>query len=117
MYLLTVIFGPTSVPWGFLYKTEETASAAYDSLCAATERIIICDDFGQQAAITLPTHGFMLEDLELTKVAQIERGLHQARTQAKANQMAQADPVIRASNMSRGSGLATIDPMGQMRQN
>ncbi len=117
MYLLTVVFGPTGVTWGFLFKTEETADEAYNRLFNTTSRMQLCDDFGQNAVINLPIHAFMLEDLELSKIAQIERGLHHARTQAKANQMAQADPVIRAGNMSRGSGLATIDPMGQVRQN
>lgn len=118
MYLLTVVFGPTGVTWGFLYKVMENAQRNYMRLTDTDDQIEIVDDYGQVARLfSTDIHGYMLENLELSKVAQIERGLHHARTQAKANQMAQADPIIRAGNMSRGSGLATIDPMGQVRQN
>jgi len=55
----------------------------------------------------------MLEDMEKSKLAHIERGLHQARTQAKAQQAATQDPVLKSAAMMRGPAM--IDPMGNSR--
>ena len=62
--------------------------------------VSVADDFGQRATIDIKSiHGFMLEDMEQSKLAHIERGLHQARTQARAQQMATADPVLKNAAM------------------
>jgi hypothetical protein len=116
MHQLTVTFGPAGTTWAFLYKDGDIAHKAAEQLALPQESIYIADDFGQRANIKYrEIWGFMVEDLELSKLGHIERGLHQARTQAKAQQMAQADPVIKAAAMGRGSGLATLNPMGNER--
>lgn len=116
MFLLTIVFGTSPVPWGFLFKEEEKAQQAFDHvvLCKQTpdSRIGIEDDFGQKASLdTDKIQGFMLEDMEKSKLANIERGLHQARTQAKAQQQAQQDPVLRAAQLGAASP-AVLSPMG-----
>jgi hypothetical protein len=47
--------------------------------------------------------------MDLSKMNAIERGLHHARAQARAEQMAAADPVLKAASMGRG-GNAMLSP-------
>ena len=45
------------------------------------------DDFGQFVGVKgTEMRGIMLEDMELSKLAHIEQGLHRARTQAQARE-------------------------------
>jgi hypothetical protein len=115
MFLLTINFGPADASWALLFKDEEKARGIYDNLMqTSTDHVYLSDDFGQDATIALDSiHGLMLEDLEKSKLAQIERGLHQARVQAKAQQMAGSDPLLKAMAMTRGPAM--IDPMGNGR--
>ena len=114
-HLLTIVFGPSPTPWALLFKNPEAADRALIDLktakAANTGIVDIVDDFGQRAIIEVQTiHGFMLEDMEQSKLAHIERGLHQARTQARANQMAQGDPVLKNAAMMQGPAM--LSPMG-----
>lgn len=118
MYLLTIVFGPTPTPWALLFQKSETAELAFNGLQDARKIkqgcVEICDDFGQKIDLPLASiHGFMLEDMEKSKLAHIERGLHQARTQARAQQMASTDPVLKTAAM--GQGPAILSPMGNGR--
>jgi len=118
MYLLTIVFGPSPTPWSLLFENPELADKAFADLETATQTekifISIIDDYGQHASIDVASiHGFMLEDMEKSKLAHIERGLHQARTQAKAQQAATQDPVLKSAAMMRGPAM--IDPMGNSR--
>lgn len=72
----------------------------------------VTDDFGQSAHIDLEQlHGVMLEDMEQSKLAHIERALHQGRTQAKAQEMAADDAVLKAARFRQGS-TPVLTPMG-----
>ena len=118
MYLLTIVFGPSPTPWSLLFEKPEAAEEVFYGLERAkqtkVEFISIADEFGQRATIDVASiHGFMLEDMEKSKLAHIERGLHQARTQAKAQQAATQDPVLKSAAMMRGPAM--IDPMGNSR--
>ncbi len=121
MHLLTIVFGPTPTPWALLFKTPEAADKTFIDLEVAKKTAIavegiaptisVADDFGQRATLDVKSiHGFMLEDMEQSKLAHIERGLHQARTQARANQMAQGDPVLKNAAMMQGPAM--LSPMG-----
>ena len=115
MYLLTIVFGPTPTPWALLFKDEKLANEAFaeaqSAFVNATPVLTVSDEFGQQSVIdTSSIHGCMLEDLEKSKMAQIERGLHMARIQARAQQLAQGDPILK--NIRATQGPAMIDPMG-----
>ena len=109
MFSLTIVFGPSPVPWVLLFKTSEaanTAVACAKDATATDEAVIISDDYGQHVQIRgKAIHGYMLEDMELSKLAHIEQGLHRARTQAKAQTMASADPVLKAAAMMGGAPM------------
>lgn len=111
MYLLTVVFGPSPVPWAFMFHKRELVEAAFAALTASNPSVAkITDEFGQCAMINpAQIHGVMLEDMEQSKLAQIERGLHQARTQARANQQAMSDPVLKAAAAMQGP--AVLNPV------
>ena len=113
MHLLTVVFGPTSTSLAFLFRNEEQAQTELEALERAmlleteTSLVVIDDDFGQHAAIRIKSlHGFLLENMEESKLAHIERGLHNARTQARANQAAQSDPVLKSAM----AGMSPVNP-------
>ena len=113
MHMLTVVFGPTSTSLAFLFRDAEQARAEFqsleDAIAVGVEDIfvVINDEFGQHAAIRVKSlNGVLLEDMEQSKLAHIERGLHNARTQARANQAAQSDPVLKSAM----AGMAPVNP-------
>lgn len=113
MFSLTISFGPQGAPWVLMWKSEEPAKKAYD--CVVTTRplesVELVDDFGQTCRIWGDSiHGVMLENLELSKLAHIERALHQARMQAKGQEAAENDQVLKAARFRSGPGVIT--PMG-----
>lgn len=110
MFSITVALADTQIVWTFMYKTKESADVAWKPL-PDTGSIIITDDFGQQAVIQ-PEHiaGSLMEDLDQSKMAHIERSLHVERVKVAAQRAAQADPVLKTAMMTRGNGAAMFDP-------
>lgn len=118
MFAITVSHGVQA--WRLLYKTEEKADAIYRHLTGPIDKTTsfngeiyksAADDFGQCAAFKLDAiTGVMLENLDESKLANVELGLHQQRTQVAFQQRAESDPAIRAA--SRRQGPAVIDPTG-----
>lgn len=116
MFAITVSHGVQA--WRLLYKTEEKAEEIYNRLAVpidktmdfnVTTRIAAEDDFGQRATFKVADiTGVMLENLDESKLANIEMGLHQQRTQVGFQQRAESDPTIRAASQRRGP--AVIDP-------
>lgn len=116
MFAITVSHGVQA--WRLLYKTEEKAQQHFDDLTAPVNKTQdfnapthknFIDDFGQRACLRLDTiTGVMLENLDESKLANIEMGLHQQRTQVGFQQRAESDPTIRAASQRRGP--AVIDP-------
>lgn len=118
MHSLTICFGPTGTIWTLLYKTEEKAGQCYGAYTEAKVLgkdggpLIGSDDFGQAFSLDITQiHGVLLEDMDLSQMAQVERGLHQARAQAKAQTRAMADPVIKESLRAQQQGPAVMSPM------
>lgn len=116
MHSLTIVVGPTA--WVLLYKDEQKAMDARNTLDTYARgevhgagHVRIEDDFGQ-AATLIPgsVHGYMLEDMERSKLARVEMAMHQQRTQLLAQKTAQNDPGLRA--MSMMNGPAILQPMG-----
>jgi len=113
MYCLTICFGPAATTWALMFKTKEEAQTQYDHVTTVLEetdsnRVVLTDDFGQRTSLDSNTvHGVMLEDLSLSKLAHIERALHQARMQAEGQKMAQTDPAL--VHAARGPNI--ISPM------
>lgn len=115
MHSLTIAFGPTGAMWAFLFRTKEAADVAHKDVCLVQgspgDVVTVSDEFGQTATFMGDRiHGIVLEDLERTKMAHVERALHQARLQAKAQQMAQGDATLKAAQMM--SGPAMLSPGG-----
>jgi hypothetical protein len=112
MHCLTICFGPAATIWTFLFQTEAKARDAHtliiDHPTAAFHGII--DDFGQIGTISgASICGIMLEDLDRSKLAHVEKGLHNARTQADYSKRVMADPSARPPGV-QGPGI--LQPMG-----
>ena len=120
MYSLSIHFGPNAMVWALLFKDKERALAHYSAYETAKGRklpgrYIVDDDFGQQASVELDSiHGVMLEDMDKSKLGNVEMFMHQKRTEVLATKTAQADPSLRASSMMNGPAMLT--PMGGLRQ-
>lgn len=124
MHSITIVFGPTATSWRLLFKSKDAADRAVTSaqsvmgadkaeLGPPTYFFILVDDFGQTAVLDIRTlHGFMLEDLDQTKLAAIEMTVHNGRAQADAEQAMRADPKIMASASRRQGGPPILAPMG-----
>lgn len=116
MFSLTIAVGNTS--WSLLYKNEEHALVGAQALKNATVNSFgamaaeLTDDFGQTAYVTLPCAGFLIESLDQSKKAHIERSLHQARTTIEAQNAWKNDPAARASM----TGPSVLTP-GMMSRN
>jgi hypothetical protein len=126
MHSLTISFGPTGTMWQLMFKTEEAAQVAFDILstdeknqdlynpATVRTRVRLIDDFGQKLILTLQEiHGYVLEDMDISAGAHIERALHQTRMQGKAQRLAEADASIRQAG--RGPAILSpgINPNGQ----
>jgi hypothetical protein len=113
MYSISVALGNTV--WALLFKQRQTADNVWTTLSANPDpllspRITVEDDFSQRLEIfRKQIGGLLFEDLDISRLAHIERSLHQARTQVKAQQMAEADPIIRSG--AQRSSPAILSPM------
>lgn len=108
MISITVIVGNTSFP--LLYRTEEAAKAAVETIYDGAG-FSVSDDFGQTFHGTLANiRGLLVEDLDKSRLARIEMGLHNARTQIAMNKQAETDPMLRQARMQQGPSV--ISPMG-----
>jgi hypothetical protein len=112
MFSLSVIVGPTV--WGFLFKTEEAAMKSVEAIAVGKDgdRVEVFDDFGQRAAMEFRSiGGWMLEDLNESKLAHVARALHQAHINAECHKAAYSDPALQ--QVARGPAI--LSPMGNGR--
>lgn len=111
MFMLTISFGPGPMVWTLMFKTEDKARYC-ETLLATPNKTSFTDDFGQSVVInTNEIHGYMIEDLEQSKLAHIERALHQARTQAKGAELAEADVTLRTARARAQGQMPILQPM------
>lgn len=110
MFCLTVAVG--NIPWALMFKTEERATAVFETLQSESGTSVrVTDDFGQSLSLnTNFVGGYMLEDMDKSKLAHIERALHHARMQQEGQRLAAADATLRAGQ----HGPSIIAPMGGM---
>ena len=108
MHSLTVLVGPAS--WRFLFKSKERADHFKNfKTDHPTMDLVVDDDFGQHAEIkAMSIHGIMIENLDETKLIAVEMMLHDARIRATAQQRAQSDTQLRATQR----GPAVLSPGG-----
>lgn len=112
MHKLTIVFGPTGTTWPLLFRTKETADAAWTAaISTSDEHFSITDDFQQKITIRLDAIcGIMIEDLEVSKLAHVEHQLYVWRVGAAAQQQAVGDPILRTA--AQRQGPAVITPQG-----
>jgi hypothetical protein len=117
MFAVNLALGNTV--WRLLFKDEEKAKFVFNELKPqplATKTVRAEDDFGQICEVTVESvHGLMFEDLDRSKLANVELYLHQKRTEHMAMKSAQSDPGLRASSMMNGPQV--LSPMGGMPRN
>ena len=107
MFSLTICFGPAATSWALMFKTKAAADEVWTTIRTSDPFTAVAhtDDFGQTCFVTKQgVHGLMLEDLDLTKQAHIQRALHHAHMQAEGQSAAAADPVLR-SQAHRGPSI------------
>jgi len=110
MFSISVYHGQASTPLTFLFRTKEGAEAAYNSQ-TRTVWWSIEDDFGQKANFRISdVSSIFYEDMDLSKLATIERSLHYHRIDANVNTRAMADPALKP--LMGGGGPAMISPGG-----
>lgn len=108
MFSISVAMG--AVQWRLLFKTEETARNSWTTLTAPTGSPMfqLADDFGQKIVAKYDSvGGLMFEDMDQSKLANVELMLFNASAQAMAQKRAQTDPAFR----TQPQGPAIIDPM------
>jgi len=115
MYSITIVFGASPVPWTLMFKTQEAFNDAIvnfqNPATLDSKNLNLVDDYGQHVSIRRDSiHGAMFEDMTKSKLAHIERGLHQMRTQIEANNMGKADPSISAFMRSQMGQPGVITP-------
>ena len=120
MFAITIFFGSAGAFQG-LFRQEDKARSAQAALAfnpatalGATEWIAIADDFGQELCIERSKlNGYIFENLDQTKLAHVERALHQQRTQNLAQKTADSDPGLRAHRTMNGPAmLGAFGPRG-----
>jgi hypothetical protein len=127
MFSMTIVFGAAPVPWTLLFKTQQAFNEAIINLknpsTFENATLDITDDYGQHICISRSAiQGVMFEDMSKSKLAHIERGLHQMRAQIDADNMVRADPalseILRRQRMAQQQpGVITpFSPNGAFRQ-
>ena len=109
MFALNIALGNNS--WRLLFRDGEEATSIFEKISKrpAQGSITIEDDYGQTFFTRDPKSIHILfEDMDKTKLAQVEMALHNARTQALATKTAQADPGLRAAAAMQGPRM--LDP-------
>jgi hypothetical protein len=107
MINMTVAFGPAEGgAWHLLFKDKTSADEVFKTLTSeGFGMVTVTDDFGTTACVNIDTvHGVVMQDYSQTGEADIQRGLHQARTQAKANSRGSADPELKGLAALNGRG-------------
>jgi len=117
MFCMTIVFGASPVPWTLLFKTQEAFNDAIIALKSPatfdSKDFDLTDDYGQHVCIKREAiQGIMFEDMTKSKLAHIERGMHQMRVQIEADNLAKADPSVMAYMRSRQGGPSVISPFG-----
>lgn len=115
MYSMTVLFGASPVPWMLLFKSEAALQAVRGSyeMSPPGSEMRLRDDYGQELHINKNSiHGVLFEDMTQSRLAHIERALHQDRMNIEANNLRKADPAIAGFMRAQGQSPGVITPFG-----
>ena len=115
MFAMTIVFGASPVPWTLLFRTQEAFNEAIinfkNPATFESKDFDITDDYGQHISVKRDAvQGVMFEDMSKSKLAHIERGLHQMRVQVDANNQARSDPMLMAAMRSSQASPGVITP-------
>ncbi len=114
MHLLTIVFGPNATSWALMFQNQEAADRAIMELEQSGPVVTTTDDFGQRVTLKAESiHGFMVEDMMKSQLANVERQMHHERFIAKVKQQASADQMIRSAHSNQGPAI--LNPMGNSR--
>ena len=123
MFCMTIVFGTASMPWTLLFRSQETFNEAiinFKNPATFEKRDFdLTDDYGQHISVRRDAiQGVMFEDMNKSRLAHIERGMHQMRVQVEANNMAKADPALSVAMRSAQQAPGVITPFsnGAFRQ-
>lgn len=121
MFAVTFFLGDNIAPIVMLFKGEDTMQSAiakmesFDQMVLGngqTKRLALADDFGQELELYRQPIGILKQDMRLAREADIERGVFNAVTQAKAQERAKTDPTLSAHFRTMQQGPAVLNPMG-----
>ena len=117
MFSMTIVFGASPIPWTLLFKTQQAFNDAIihfkNPATFENKDFDITDDYGQHISIKRDAiQGVMFEDMNQSKLAHIERGMHQMRAQVEANNLAKADPALMAAMRTAQQAPGVITPFG-----
>lgn len=114
MFSITVALANTQIIWTFMYKTKESADTGWNKRFNTGSFFTFADDFGQSAEISAENYGgALMEDLDQSKMAHIERAMHTERVKIQAQNAAQSDQVIKNAMRAAQRGPAIFDPTMQ----
>lgn len=108
MFLVTIAIGSTT--WALAFNSHDNAVRAYQQArpLVMGGNVEIEDDYGQAfSGASTEIKGVLMEDMDKTALAHIERMVHATRTQIEAQKRAEADPKIRSA---RQMGPAVLTP-------
>lgn len=118
MFTLNVAFG--QIAWVLAFNSEDGAKDAVKKLMSLPPPtmvgiqttgtdIEIADDFGQAISCKTAPTAILYEDVERSKVLQVDYRIHQARIQSEFQKRAEHDPALRATR-----GPSVLSPMTPM---
>lgn len=122
MYCITVFVAANIQPLVLLYKSEEAWKAAQEwmnsldrmTIGGVTRWNAIEDDYGQKLDLVSAPLAILVQDMALAREADIERGIFNAVTQAKAQERAKTNPTLREAMRQSQQGPAVMSPFPGM---
>jgi hypothetical protein len=97
MFSISIAMGRgTPVVWALLYRTKEKALEASLKLHESQGEISLNDEFGQTIhVVKANVVGILTEDLEQSRVAHLERAIHEQKIRAAVGTRMRSDPAFR----------------------
>ncbi len=106
MFNVIISFGPGPTQWQLMFEDHENARSVLHDFQDGKPAIAGKDSFGSEFSIeTSKINGVLIEDLNKTGDAAIERQLYQLRANAKGQSKASTDPVLRFSGANTGMAM------------
>jgi hypothetical protein len=124
MHCISLTYGPAGTQMALMFVRAEQANAAFAVVESAIRSqgseqpaLSISDDFGQHLIVDGGVLiSAVLEDMERSGDVMIQRALHNARTQARFQTIAAADPALQAAQKMAGMTMGapvSVGPFGR----